>query len=303
MKLINPVAVTDAMLTSSTAPENDYSAWSSATTYAIGDKVIRTQTHRIYESLVASNLNNVPEDNLTGTTPKWLDIGPTNRWAMFDNVVGTSTTIATPLTVVLQPGQVEGLALMELVGDTLTVTMKDAAGGTTVYSNTVDLDGSIISGWYDWFFEDYVQLTDVVLTDLPAEYPNCELTINLSISSGNVSCGVCKFGGVLTVGATQWGANVGITDYSKKDTDTFGNTIIVERSYAKREDFKIEVDPVEFNKIFRTLAALRATPVVWIGTEVEGFLPLIVYGFYKDFNIDVAYHSLFYCTLEIEGLI
>lgn len=303
MKLIKPYDVTDAMLASSTAPENDYAAWSSATTYAIGDTVIRTETHRIYESLISSNLNKVPEDNTGGTTPAWLDIGPTNRWAMFDNVVGTSTEIASPLTVVLEPGQVGGLALMELSGDTATITMKDASGGTTVYSNTVDLDGSIINSWYDWFFEDYVQLTDVVLTDLPSAYPNCELTISLSISSGNVACGVCKFGSVLTVGDTQWGVGIGITDYSKKDTDAFGNTVIVERSYAKREDFKIEVDPAEFNRIFRTLAALRATPVVWIGTEVEGFLPLIVYGFYKDFNIDVAYHALFYCTLEIEGLI
>jgi hypothetical protein len=300
MKMIKPTVLTDAMFTSSTAPEPQatYSYWASGTSYSIGDKAVRAETHRIYESLTNSNLGNTPETSPTD----WLDIAPSNQWAMFDDVVGTSTTIASPLTVVIEPGQLGGLALMELVGEQAVITLKDATGGTTVYSKTVDLDGTIITSWYDWFFEDYVQLTDLVLTDLPSNYPNGELTISIT-GTGDVSCGVCKFGTVLEIGDTMWGATAGIKDYSRKDTDAFGNTVIVERSYAKRNDFKIQMLPADFNKIYRTLASVRATPCVWIGTEVEGYLPLLVYGFYNDFSIDVAYHSMHYCSLEIEGLI
>ena len=39
MRLIRPTTLTDAMLTSSTAPEADYPAWSSATAYAVGARV------------------------------------------------------------------------------------------------------------------------------------------------------------------------------------------------------------------------------------------------------------------------
>ena len=46
MKLIRPTALTDAMLTSSTAPENDYAVWASGTAYAVGSRVILTSTHR-----------------------------------------------------------------------------------------------------------------------------------------------------------------------------------------------------------------------------------------------------------------
>jgi len=302
VKLIKPTLVTDSNLSSSTVAENDYSAWSSATTYNTGDRVIRTSTHRIYESLVDSNLNNTPEDNLTGTTPKWLDIAPTNRWAMFDDVVGTATSVTSPLTVVFTPGTVEGIGLLELTGSQVDITLKDAVGGTTVYSKTIDLDGTIITSWYDWFFEDYIQLTDIVVTDLPANYYNGELTLSLT-GSGTVSCGVCKFGKLYNLGETQWGATAGIKDYSRKDTDVFGNTIILERSYAKRNDFKIEMSPIDFNRMYRVLADLRATPCVWIGTELTGFTPLVSYGFYNDFSIDVAYFSMYYCSLEIEGLI
>lgn len=71
MRLIRPTNLTDAMLTSSTAPETDYPAWSSATAYAVGARVILTATHRRYEALAAST-NVTPSTDPT----KWLDLGP-----------------------------------------------------------------------------------------------------------------------------------------------------------------------------------------------------------------------------------
>ena len=53
----------------------------------------------------------------------------------------------------------------------------------------------------------------------------------------------------------------------------------------------------------RVLAEVRATPCAWLGVDVAGFDPLTVYGFYKDFSIDIAYFYTSRCNLEIEGLI
>jgi len=58
----------------------------------------------------------------------------------------------------------------------------------------------------------------------------------------------------------------------------------------------------KLNKVQRVLADLRATPCAWIGTDVAGYEPLTLYGFYRDFSIDVAYPTTSYCSLEIEGL-
>lgn len=303
MKIIYPLVLTDVMLVSSTAPETDFPEWNAATPYVVGDKCIRIGTHRIYECLV-NNTNFIPENNLTGATPKWLDIAPTNRWSMFDNVVGTSTSITTPLTIVLTPGEsLSGIYLGELIGKTATVSMKSTVGGTTIYSKTITLDGSVITSFYDWFYQPYEQLTDLVLTDLPFHYYTPELTITLSSSSGTVSCGVCKFGEVIDVGGTQYGSTAGIIDYSIKNTDAFGNYTIAERAFSKRASFKVFTDLVDFNKIFRRLATLRAVPCVWIGTEEAFYEPLIIYGFYKDFSIEVTYPTMNYCSLDVEGLI
>lgn len=301
MKLINPNPITDSEFVSSTVTEDDYAVYSGATTYAIGDKVIRTETHRCYESLIASNTGNTPEDNLTGTTPAWLDIGPTNRWAMLDDVVGTVTSVTSPLTLVLNPGQTGGIGLLSCVGSQLDVTLKDGTGGTTVYSKTISLDGTIITSWYDWFFEDYVQLSDLVLTDLPDSYTNPELTVSIT-GTGTVECGLLKTGKVTNMGGTQWGAKVGITDYSRKEQDAFGNYTVVQRSFNKNATLSVEITPSELNRIYRVLATARSTPIFWIGTDLYGFEPLLIYGFYRDFNIDIAYHSLYACSLEIEGL-
>ena len=51
MKFVRPITVTEGMIVSYTLPETDYPAWSSSTVYSIGDRVIDTTTHRVYESL------------------------------------------------------------------------------------------------------------------------------------------------------------------------------------------------------------------------------------------------------------
>jgi len=58
----------------------------------------------------------------------------------------------------------------------------------------------------------------------------------------------------------------------------------------------------DLNKIYRKLAALRATACIYIGTDRIGFEPLITYGFYKDFGITVDYERYHLLNIEIEGL-
>lgn len=298
MKLIKPTIITDAMLTTAPAEPSAGMTWNAGTAYAVDALVERTTTHRRYKRKVAGTTATAPESD----TVNWADIGPSNRWAMFDRKVGTITTMTGSLTAVFRPGSVSGISLLELVGRQAVVTMKDAPAGTTVYDRTISLDGTIIGSFFDWFFTDYAQLTDFVLVDLPAQFTNCELTIAITATT-TVSCGVCAVGQVVDLGSTLSGSTVGIVDYSVKTVDTFGNIDVVQRSYSKRNSLKSITPKSDFNRIFRTLASLRATPCVYIGTEVSGYEPMIVYGFYKEFSIDVSYPQHHLCNLEIEGLI
>lgn len=294
MKVIAPVTITDAMYTSG-PPETDYAAYAAGTTYALGARVIRTATHRVYESLAASNLGNTPETSPT----KWLDIGPTNKWALFDSVVGTKTSVASPLTVVIAPGAVNAIALLELAGTSVTVAMTSATGGGTVYSQTIGLDASEVGDYYEYFFGPFIQRTSVVLTDLP---PYADGVITVTLTGSTVSLGVCAVGLSTDLGGTEYGATAGITDYSIKTKDAFGNTTLTQRSYAKRTTCKLWLRKGDVNRVHRKLADLRATPCVWVGVEDDALEPLTVFGFYKDFQVEVSYPQAALCSLEIEGM-
>ena len=119
MKIIKPHPITDSMLVSSSVAENDYPAWVSGTTYALGARVIRASVHKVFERLVAGAGTVAPE--LDTTSPAvWMDIGPTKKWAPFDNVVGTLATGASPLNYTLRTEAGEGpLALLRLRDFTL----------------------------------------------------------------------------------------------------------------------------------------------------------------------------------------
>ncbi|NHZ40121.1 hypothetical protein [Massilia aquatica] len=301
MKVIKPTTITTAMLTSSTVPEphpeSGESLWVSGTTYGVGAMVIRTTTHMRYERTVAGTSTIVPENDLTN----WIEAGPTLRWAMFDRKIGTATTAATAITVVTRPGSISGLGMLELVGRQVAVTLKDAPGGTTVYSRTVNLDGTQITSVYEWFFLDFEQLSDFVLTDLPQHYAACELTVTIT-STKPVSVGVLQVGQVIAVGSAQKGATVGIIDYSKKEKDRFGNWDVVAGLFSKRGNLQVLTPAGEFNRIFRSLAGLRTIPCIYIGADQVGFEPLIFYGFFKDFSMVIPYSKYHLCNLEIEGL-
>ena len=296
MRLIRPTTLTDAMLTSSTAPETDYPAWSSVTAYTVGARVILTATHRRYEALAAST-NVSPSTDPT----KWLDLGPTNRWAMFDARVGTATSRAASLQVGLAPGAIDALALIDTEAESATVTL--TAGGVQVYSRsqTFNVGGVAIDNWFSWFFEPLGQKTSMLFLDLPV-YAAGQLSVTLTRDNpaDSVSCGTLLVGRQLSLGDTEHGADIGIIDYSRKETDQFGVTSVVERAFAKRMTAKVVLSTDAIDDIHRSLAALRATPVLWIGSE--SFESLTVYGFYKEFSIDIAYPTVSYCSLTIEGL-
>lgn len=277
-----------------------YSPYNAGTTYALGDRCQDNTNHLIYESLAAGNVGNA----LTDTT-KWVEVEATNKWAMFDQKVGTQTyQDIGPLTVVLRPGNpVSGLPLLELIGQTIDVTVRNGPGGAIVYSNTTSIDGSIITSFYDFFFSDYTQQSDIALTDLPGHFYDPEITITVSSISGSVGIGVCKPGVISTIGAVEYGANVGIIDYSKKETDIWGNVAITEGKWAKTSSTQIIVPKHMFNSAFRALAN-APKPSVFVAVDGQlGYDPLIIYGFFRDYKIAIDYPTYFLCNLEVEGII
>lgn len=298
MKIIAPFDLTGAMLTSSTVPENDHAEWAAGTAYSVGQKVIRLTTHKAYEAL-ASTTGDTPETSPT----KWLDLGATNRWKMFDQKVGTKTTATTSMTYTFTVGQItQAIGLLELSAKQVNVTVTDAVDGV-VYNQTKTLASTLFaSNWWHYFFDPIQRRTSVLFTDLPS-YRNATVTITIENNTGEaVECGVCLIGKYYEFAeAVRMGASVGIQDHSRKELDDFGNYEIVERAYAKRANWDVLVDRSRLDLFFNTLAGLRARPALYIGGEEED--ATAVYGFPKDYDIVIEYPRYIQCAIQLEGLI
>ncbi len=295
MRFITPVTITDAMLLASSIAETDAAAWNALTAYTAGQRVIRTTstTHSIYERLVNGTTATAPESDTTN----WVRVGPTNRWCMFDRATGTVSSGTDTISVTIAPGMVRALALLDVTANSVTVTMSNA--GSTVYTRTVSLNtGYGVTSWDTYFFTEVVLKRTVVLTDIPP-YSGGEITVTID-GTGTVSVGTVVAGSLFEVGRTRYGVGLGIIDYSKKETDAFGATSVTERAFAKRMTVPVTVDDTSVDEVARRLSLIRATPVVWLGSS--RYDQTVIYGFYKDWSINITYDTVSDCSLTIEGL-
>jgi hypothetical protein len=299
LKIIQPITITDAALKSSDIPENDHPAWTSATTYGFGDRVILVSNHKVYESLQSSNTNKPPSGNQSW----WAEVKPTNRWAAFDTSNSTKTVTAggasPKITYELKTSSVDSVAVLNISGGSaVNVTVTHPVYGE-VFTESVSLLGlPTSSDWWSWFFGQRSGPTQVVITGLP-RFVEAILKIEV-IGNSALSIGAIVIGELKKIGTgVLSNARLGIQDYSRKEKNIYGDTVLVERAFAKRANFDILIQSSEIDSTIDFLTSVRAKPCLWIGGSVES---LTVYGFYRSFEVLLKYatHSEF--QLELEGL-
>lgn len=234
----------------------------------------------------------------------WGDIGPTNKWAMFDALRNTQTTMASPLTVVITPGvRVDSLALLGLDADSVTVTVTSSA--VEVYSATQSLVTRDTLGWYDYFTGTFKYQPSWVAFDLPP-YINAIITVTLTRSGGNVSCGALVLGIYQNIGTVLERADDDIQNYSTVTRDAFGFATMVQRRNIPKTNQTLLADKTALNAIRNLRDALNATPAVWSGldddSDDDSFETLLILGFYRRFAISLEgpMHALI--TLELEEI-
>lgn len=298
MRVIKSVVTTDAILTSSNIPEDEYPAWVSGTSYTALDKVI--YEHKIYERIVTGAGTTTPDlDQIN-----WLDSGYTNRYRMFDNIISSVSSRTGGIEFTLTPNQViNGIALLNVNASTVRVVMNDPIEGV-VYDRTKELrSSSNVIDYYSYFFAPLINLGDLdtaIFLDLPNK-PTATITVYVSSGVGLVEVGEVVYGVQSIVGRTNYGTAIGITSYSRKDTDEFGKVTVIKRKNSKYADYDIDIDNTNLAFVQRLFQDIDSVPCVFIGNpEME---ELIVYGFYKDFKATISFPTVSKCTLRVEGLV
>jgi len=241
-------------------------------------------------------------------TTYWLDAGNDNRWKMFDQSITSQTTLAGEVVIAFAPGQrLDSIVGLNCAASSATVSFTDIGTGQVVYSAMVNLvSSSGIQDLYSYLFEPITQLPEFVVSDVPLGIStNAVVTVQVKTTTGNASIGGCVFGLAKDIGFTEWGAKVSTVDYSVKTKDGFGNYVITPRAFSKKGDFTVQVPTGSVDFLQNMLAQFRSTPVVYIGSnsgDRTQFNSTIIYGFYKDFTIDISYSAFSVCSLSVEGL-
>lgn len=298
MRVIKSVVTTDAILTSSNIPEDEYPAWVSGTSYTALDKVI--YEHKIYERIVTGVGTITPDlDQIN-----WLDSGYTNRYRMFDNIISSVSSRTGGIEFTLTPNQViNGIALLNVNASTVRVVMNDPTEGV-VYDRTKELrSSSNVTDYYSYFFAPLINLRDLdtaIFLDLPNK-PTATITVYVSSGSGLVEVGEVVYGMQSVVGRTNYGTAIGIKSYSRKEVDEFGKVTVIKRKNSKYADYDIDIDNTNLAFVQRLFQDIDSVPCVFIGNpEME---ELIVYGFYSDFKATISFPTVSKCTLRVEGLV
>ena len=291
MILVRPLLVTPEMLVASNILEDDAPEWSAATTYAEAQEVLFQ--HRVYESLIADNLGNQPDTGVLADPPTWLDLGPANRYRMFDASPSTTSQRASQIQFTVAPGRpLNAVGLCNVRGISALVERLDASD-TVVWAQTRPLLDADPQGNGQ---ADY--LTDIVFLNLPLTADRVRITI--SAPGSTAKCGACLIGRTALLGDTLFGSTIGIRDYSRKEVDEFGVTRIVKRGYAKTADFSLVLDTVRLSAVQRQLAQVRAEPALFVGISTRDVT--IVYGFFRSFQLVISGPVRSTASIEAESL-
>lgn len=268
-----------------------------------GGSALTTTTAGSGTITATSLVNNL--DPATNPT-HWLDSGSTNRWRMFDNKVQSQTTATSSITTRLSfLGYIDTITLLNVLGTTATVEVEHGADGV-VYSRTIQLlaDESPVVDLMTYLITGFQQKTRVVFDGIPL-FANSQITLTITGPSGStVAVGAALFGQAKDISSTglgvEHGAKFGIDDYSVKTRDAFGNFVITERAFSDRANVTVYVNNSQLSSIKDMLTSLRATPILFVGSRAHDYLT--IYGYYKNWEVDVAYPDFSVLSMEVAGL-
>ena len=253
---------------------------------------------------MADSTGKQPDQHSEGTDAAWRLMGPTNRYAMLDQYVSTQTVApmdAETLTFTVRFNRCTAFALLNFKATSIRAVVKDG-DGLVMYDKTVNTLKDV-EGYWEYYFRPLEMIVDQAVTDIPIS-PVATLEVTLT-QKGGPALGHIVAGQAWFIGMTQYNTRLGIRDYSRKDTDEFGNTRLVKRANAKRTSLPLFLRPSRLDTVREILARIHGLPALWLGDDHEGvgsYQSLTVWGWLEDWNATVIGPDDVNMTIDIQGL-
>ena len=305
MIVVKPNLMTDALFVSasSNVPENDNTLWDVGVANSVGDKVMMTTgVHKNFECLIANTTENPSLAPVNGSGDfYWLDLGATNRWAMFDEVIGNQTSQASSIVFkVTSTSVINTIGLLNIKGASVNIT-----GVSSSLVEFYNKDFSILSNenvfdGYSYFFAEFIEKEDIIAVNIPP-YLGASFTITITGTS-TVALGEFVYGSEYDLGFSLVGAQPFIESFSTVTRDTFGKVTQTTRSNTKGMSIDTAVPTSRINNIHKEMRNLIDINALWVGSTDNS--ALIIYGIMSQYSPAFGTDgSLSFTNYEITGLI
>ena len=225
-------------ITSYTSPQltPEYSNWSDATIYVVGNKVI--YGNYIWICSFAGSFNFEPKED----SPHWTKWGVSNYWSLIDTRSQTLTVVNSDLVVEFDKLGIETLVIGYFRGVSISVEVLDTLDNVVfseIFRNPRREGIPSYLAWIHAKFIDYSSKSKVFY--LPLFGSKVRVTFSKG-SYSNVQVGFMVGGRSTQMGKTKEGVKLGRTSYTINSTDDFGITTITPRAKRKYHDFETSVD-------------------------------------------------------------
>jgi len=303
MNILRPITVTDSLVVSSLPSiEDSTPVWVSGAAYTVGQEVHRVSTHRVYRCAADTSGTTPPEIAIT----TWVDVRPTNKWALFDYYTNTKTSLGGNLSYKLNTGGrvVNSVYLRGFSAGDSYVTVRDASN-TIVYEQ-LKQNTAPPGGWYEYLFDEPVILNYHLFDNLFVQYG---WTIEVGVSNeGTASLGLLVLGDLSPIGNNASGAGVergSSTEpvtYSFIKTEDDGTTTIQRRHSATNLRLSATIPIAEADNAVSLLQSVLDVPVAVVADTTNNQLQgLSTFGLVSG---SVTYdYSTANVSISVKGLV
>ncbi len=278
MTMINPITIGESELTSTTAVYL-LDEWDVATAYVIGDLVYFGM--RSYECLIAVTGGDDPSENpLDGSdNPYWLDIGPSNPWAMFDNQNFTQTQAGSPFTVVIEAGRANSVSIFNVSGVTdINVTVTSISGGGEIFNTDYTLSELTEPKMWAWLYEDRIESTNLYASGW-FEYTDNVITV--TFTGGAPKVGNLVVGVDFIIGDVGDGMTITSRDTSTMEID-IDETLYTEGVSYYEVAGSVAVDKSRADTVLDRISGTKGPRVFICSTE---YTSSFIYGIPNTFSL------------------
>lgn len=301
MKILFPQSFT---ITSSNIENSTYSDYNNETAYAVGAYVYLPSNYGEYKCLVSCsgvNPSTSVYDAEKNPNGKWLFLGATNKYKMFDKYLTSQSKRTGNITVQILAYEVQAIFLGNLDAASVKIQVVDNYTQEVIETFEKRLIRDIIDA-FDYGYGDWIEnRKKQFIYERTTATRNVSLIIEINNGSNDAKCGIFCCGKVKEVGITKWGVNVGALDYSTVVTDTStGDTSLLEGNYAPTIDLYLFTYTANAMALNTILNDARGKGVVFMPGYSDD---MAIYGYKQKHSTLMSGPRQTIITVNIIGLI